>query len=268
MSIIAISRGTFSGGEMLAKAVAERLGYRCLSREMNLAAVAKAYRIPAEGLTAAMEQRPSFLERIVGEHTIYLKLVRATLCEQARGDNLVYHGHLGQLLLAGFPHVIAVRVIADLEFRLQVVQRERNLSRRDAQAYIERVDKDRQEWVRYLFGVDWNDPHLYHIVLNLSRTGLDLACETVAHLAERPEFQSTPASRKALEDLSLSSRVEAALARDFCTRDAELTVIADDGVVTITGWIRWPEVEKAIPQVVRGVEGVQEVRSSIVLGTA
>ena len=88
MSIIAISRGTFSGGEALAKAVAERLGYRCLSREANLGAVAKTYRVPSEELTAAMERRPSFFEQVVGEHTVYLKCVRAALCEEARGDNM------------------------------------------------------------------------------------------------------------------------------------------------------------------------------------
>jgi hypothetical protein len=51
MSIIAISRGTFSGGETLAKRVAERLGYQCVSREMNLEAAAKEYGVSAEQLT-------------------------------------------------------------------------------------------------------------------------------------------------------------------------------------------------------------------------
>jgi len=58
----------------------------------------------------------------------------------------------------------------------------------------------------------------------------------------------------------------AALPTDFRTRGVELTVTAGDGLVTVTGWIRWPEVEHAIREVVRRVEGVTEVRPRIVFG--
>jgi len=58
MSIIAISRGTFSGGEALAKEGSERLGYRCLGREENLEATTKKYRVSPEEFAAAMEKRP------------------------------------------------------------------------------------------------------------------------------------------------------------------------------------------------------------------
>ena len=44
-----------------------------------------------------------------------------------------------------------------------------------ALAYVEKVDRERQEWTRFLFGVDWNDSQLYEAVLNLSR--LNLECE-------------------------------------------------------------------------------------------
>ena len=263
MSIIAISRGTFSGGEALAKGVAERLGYQCLSRETNLEAAAKHYKIPTEQLAAAMAKRPSFLERVIGERAAYLTFVRATLCEQARGDKLVYHGYLGQLLLPGISHVIAVRAIADLEFRIQAAMQLQNLGHKDALTSVEKVDKERREWTRFLFGVDWDDSHLYDIVLNLSRMSLATACETVVALTARDEFKPTAASVKALENLTLQSRVSAALAMDFRTRDANLQVTADEGIVTITGTTRWPEVMGAVPSVVRQVDGVKEVRSEV-----
>lgn len=132
MSIIAISRGTFSGGEALAKRVAERLRYRCLAREANIETAAHRYMVPAEELTAAMERRPSFWERMVGERAAYLAFVRAALCEEARGGRLVYHGYLGQALLAGVSHVISVRVIADPEYRIRAAQQQQRLPREEA----------------------------------------------------------------------------------------------------------------------------------------
>jgi cytidylate kinase len=263
MSIIAISRGTFAGGEALAKRVAERLGYQYTSREMTIDVAAARYRVPPEELTEAMDRRPSFWRRVLGERAAYLTFVRATLCEHTEGDKLVYHGYLGQLLLPGVSHVISVRVIADMEFRLRAVMQQQNLARQDALAYIEKTDKERREWTRFLFEVDWEDPRLYDVVLNLNRMSLDTACETVARLTERTEFQPTAASRKAMQDLAISSRVSAALATDFRTRDADLKVTADDGIVTITGATQWPEVADAVPPVVRKVDGVKEVRSEI-----
>ena len=263
MSIIAISRGTFSGGEALAKRVAERLQYRCLSRERNLESAAQRYMVPAEELTAAMQKRPTFWERMVGERAAYLAFVRAALCEEARGGRLVYHGYLGQFLLPGISHVISVRAIADTDFRIRAAQQQQDLDREDALAYIEKADKERRDWTRFLFEVDWEDAHLYDLVLNLSRMSLNAACETVVQLTEQDEFKPNPASLKAMEDLTLHSQVAAALAMDFRTRGADLRVTADDGIVTVTGRSRWPEVADAVPVVVRRVAGVKAVKCEI-----
>jgi cytidylate kinase len=264
MSIIAISRGTFSGGEALAKRVAERLGYQCLSREANLEAAAKEYGVPAADLVVAMEKRPSFWHRMVGERTTHLAFVRAALCEQARADNLVYHGLAGHLLLPGISHVIRVRVIADLDYRVKVAREQQELGPAEALAYIEKVDKERRQWVRFLFGVEWDDPQLYDLVLNLSRMSLGTACETVARLTEFEGFRPTKESLGAMENLTLASRVSATLAMDPRTRDVQLEVVADGGIVTITGQTRAPAADEAIEAVVRKVDGVTEVRSKVV----
>lgn len=263
MSIMAISRTPFSGGEALAKHVAKSLGYRCLSREENLGLAARKYRVSTDRLSAAMEKPPSFLDRVLGERAAYLSIVRATLCEQAQGDNLVYHGYLGHRLLPGVSHVIGIRVIADREARIQMAMQQQHLSRDKASAHLEKVDKERQEWTRFLFGVDWSDSQLYDAVLNLSRLSLEGATETAATLARGDEFRTTPESQTFLQNLTLQSRVAAVLATDFRTRDTDVEVTAADGVVTITGATRWPEVERAVPVVARGVEGVREVRSRV-----
>ncbi len=262
MAIIAISRGTFSGGEAVAKGVAEYLGYQCLSREVLLEA-AWASDVPAETLMAAMERRPSFWHRVVGERSAYLTFVQAALCEHARGGNLVYHGHVGHLLLPGVSHVIRVRVIAEREFRVQAALQQQKLTRKEAIADLEKVDQERRQWTRFLFDVEWDDPLVYDLVLNLSRLSLDTACEMVVRLTERPEFQPTDASQKALRDLTLRSRVSAALAMDPRTRDADLTVLADDGIVTITGTVRYSGGEEAVSLVARQAEGVKEVRCKV-----
>jgi len=263
MSIIAISRGTFSGGEALATRVAERLGYPCLSRETNLEAAAKEHGVPAADLVAAMERRPSFWHRVIGERTAYLAFVRAALCEHAQADNLVYHGLVGHLLLPGIAHVVRVRVIADMDYRIKAAREQKGLEHAEARAYLDKVDKERRQWIRFLFDVEWDDPNLYDVILNLSHLSLGTACEIVTRLTEQDEFKATADSRRAMANLTLASRVWARLARDPQTRAVVSKVVADDGIVTITGESRFPGVDGVLQTVARQVDGV--VRSEVVL---
>jgi len=262
MSIIAISRGTFSGGEAVAKGVADRLGYRCVSREVVLEA-AWAYGIPAEELIDAMEKRPPLWQRLTGERSDHITFVRAALCEHARGGKSVYHGYVGHLFLPGISHVIGVRVIADMEYRARAAMQQRNLTRKEAVSYIEKVDKERRQWTRFLFDVDWDDPSLYDVVLNLGRMSIATACDTVVHLTERDEFTPTAESMRAMQNLTLGSQAAAVLARDPRTRGAVVQVVANDGVVTVTGTTQSPSVLEAIPAVVRQVAGVTDVKNEV-----
>ena len=258
MAIITISRGTFSGGSALAERVAKRLGYPCVSREMILEETAFRSHVAPDEVASAIEKRPSFWQRMMGQRTTYLTLFRAALCEHARDGRLVYHGHIGHLLLPGIAHVLRVRVTADMERRIQAAMMQ-FATREAALAHIERVDRERREWSRFLFGVDWDDPLLYDIVVNVGRLSLDGACNALIQLADSAEFRATPESARALQDLILQSRVAAALSLDERTSDAEVTVTAADGRVTIIGKAAWPDGIEAVKQVAEQVKDVESV---------
>jgi len=262
VSVIAISRGTFSGGEALATGVAERLAYRCVSREVLLEA-AWGYGVPVDKVASAMEKRPPLWERLIGKRTAYFTFVRAALCDQALEGRLVYHGYLGHLVLPGVSHALRVRAIADMEYRIQAAMRHQGLDRKDAVAHIDRVDKERRQWTRSVYDVDWDDPALFDVVLNLSRMSVATACEMVVRLTEREEFQPTAASMKVLRDLVLGNRVAAMFARDERTRGTDLKVTADDGIVSVTGTTQSPALLEAVAAVAREVDGVKDFRSAV-----
>jgi len=115
--IITISRGSFSGGRVVAECVAEKLGYRLVSREVLSAAAAR-YGIAEEKLTRALERAPGLWERLGHERRLYLTYIQAALCEALQADDVVYHGHAGHLLLRGISHVLRVRLIAPLAYRI------------------------------------------------------------------------------------------------------------------------------------------------------
>ena len=234
MPVITISRGSLSGGQELAERVAKRLGYRCISREVLLEAAAK-YGVPEPKLSELFEKKPSFWEWLTRSRERYVVLIQAAMCEFAHEDKLVYHGQAGQQLLSGIQHVVKVRLIAPLDRRVKTAMQQHGLSHEAALKHIQHIDDERYHRMRDLFDLDWRDPVLYDLVLNLEQLTLDSASELVVAIAQRPEFQPTSASTKALEDLTVASRVKAALAVHPSTGDLPLEVAADGGVVRLTG---------------------------------
>ena len=267
MAIITISRGTFSGGKALAERLAERLGYPCLSREEVLGHAAKEFGIAGEDLAAAFSEPSLLWEQVPGKRIAYLKCVTAAILRHAEQGSLVYHGHAGHLLLRGISHVLRIRVVADMEFRIKAAMDRLNLTRDGAVAHIGKIDNERRKWSRFLYGIEWEDAHLYDVVLNLDRLTLDGACETIIRMTALYEFKVSPASQKALEDVTLSSRVWAALAKNDLTRKVAIRVSAQGGRVTIEGSVGSQKVVDAIPEVVRQVEGVREIRNEVGVGT-
>jgi cytidylate kinase len=257
--IISISKGSFSGGAVVAECVAKQLGYRLVSREI-LAAAAARYGVAEERLAEALDRAPGLWERLGHERRLYLVYIQGALLDAVLPDDVVYHGHAGHLLLRGISHVLRVRLIAPTSFRVSAAMGRLRLSREAAEAHVRRVDEERARWTRFLYGIDWNSPLLYDLVVNLEALGVDGACAVVLATAARPEFQPTVVSRKALRDLALAGRVRGALARNPVTAHTELEVVADDGQVSLRGSPRDEELVRAALDLAREVPEVVEVR--------
>jgi osmotically-inducible protein OsmY len=88
---------------------------------------------------------------------------------------------------------------------------------------------------------------------------VETAVEIAASAAQREEFQPTEASRKAMDDLVLASRVRAALAANDTTASVEVAIQADDGVVSLRGKVRPESLVESVLRVARAVEGVRSV---------
>jgi cytidylate kinase len=258
MQIICVSRGTFAGGKNLAEKFAAKLGYECLGREELTDAATRAG-IPVGKLEMAVVGNRPLSEQMAVERERFRAFLTATLCERALERSLVYHGRTGHLVLPGVNQVMRVRVIWDQEHRIASVIDRLDLSWEKAKKYIEDVDEDRRRWVRALYNVDWNDPGHYDTVINLSHLSADNAASSLVSLAQLPEFQVTPATNRTIEDLLLASRCRLAIGADERTREVDAQVRAERGRVTVTYLPRQERMAKRIPEVLKGVVGIEEL---------
>jgi cytidylate kinase len=255
MSIITISRGSYGGGKMLAESLAAALGYRCLDRE-GVAERAVASGVTQDQLLDALSKPPTFLERFKHKRYQYLVLFQAALAEEVKAGKVVYHCNAGHLMLKGASPVLKVRVIAPLEKRVAMVLERLKMSPSDALAYIHKVDEDRRKWTRYLYGVNWEDPGLYDIVVNLNLIGIPEACPMIAAVARQKCFDFDGECRAQLEDLAIGTRVQANLALNPTTSHLEFDITSRQGRVTIQGRVTTLDELEEVKRVARAAPGV------------
>ena len=230
MAVITISRGCFSHGQEIAEKVAKKLGYECVSREI-LVEAAQLFNVAEKKLIRSLNDAPNILERIVHGKERYLEYIKAALLEYVRKGNVVYHGHAGHLLLTEIPQVLKIRIIADKEDRINLLQKRENETKKAAAEIIENEDKNRAFWTRYLYKMDINDPKLYDIVINIGNLTIQDACEIICVAARGNSFRITDESKQAVEDVAIASHLRAAL-QPVC--DAEVSVKEGDVYVTVS----------------------------------
>ena len=262
MQTICVSRGSYQRGKELADILAAKLGCDCLSREEIVEAATKRG-MPVGKLEEAVVKRRPLTEPLALLFEHYKAYVTATLAERALKGTLVYHGRTGHLVLPGVTHVLRIRVITDPEDRIEAVTARMRLSREKAKAYIEEVDEDRRRWVRTLYNLDIDDPNLFNLTVNCSKTSVGNIASALVSLARLPEFEATPASVRRLDDLYLAARCRLTLAEDERTRDLSVQVRAEAGNISVTYLPHQLTPAEAIPSVLELVEGIRELRQTV-----
>jgi cytidylate kinase len=214
MSIIIVSRGCYQRGSEVAQKAAAELGYECISREVLLEA-SKLFDIPELKLMHAIQDAPSFLDRLGSDRKNYIAYIRTALLRRVQKDNVVYHGFAGHFFLQGIPAILKVRVFADLEERVKDEMKREGGSAAKARQTVIKDDEERRAWALSLYGMDTSDPSLYDMLLHIGTLTVDDAARVIAETAALPSFQTTPESKRLLNDRVLASQVEALLVEEY-----------------------------------------------------
>ena len=78
--------------------------------------------------------------------------------------------------------VLDIFIHAGVDFRLKRTVEVLGMSPRQAKKVLRSTDKARKAYYKNYTGRDWNDPDLYHAVLNPDRLSFDACVETICDL--------------------------------------------------------------------------------------
>ena len=222
MAVITISRQYGSGGDEIASRVCDLLGYQHFDKRMIARATMEVGLSEQEIVDYSEENHKvrTFLDRLFGRQTVVastriwkedatgarsteeiqlneeaaLALVQKAVRSAYRAGDLVIVGRAGQVILKDNPGVLHVRIEAPLEERIQRVKEQiratRNLFhadielRRDAQDLIIERDAASIDYLSRFYRVNWEDPTLYHLVINSGKLSIEQSADLIAHMAK------------------------------------------------------------------------------------
>ncbi|MHC4401377.1 MAG: cytidylate kinase-like family protein [Planctomycetota bacterium] len=254
MSIITISRGSYSFGKEVAEKVARKLDYECVSRDVLIEA-SEEFNVPEIKLLHAIRDAPSFFDRFTFEKEKYLAYFRAALLGHFQKGNVVYHGLAGHFLVKDVSHVLKVRILAEMEDRVKAVkEREGMTSEQEALRAVKHIDEARRKWSLHISGIDTNDPSLYDLVIHIKKLSTDDAAEVICHTVGLDRFQPTTESQQAMDDLVLATRVRASLVESY----PRVSVTAKVGAVYVGLEGAKPSERTEIQEAVGQIPGVKK----------
>ncbi len=204
MSVITISRQFGAGGQTVGKSVAEKLGYTLVDENI-IERVAMEANVSPNWVKSIENEaggallryisglRPfgkSYVERITEDKKgfidghIYVNLLYKVIPQIADEDDCIILGRGGQYILKNRENTVHLLLVADFEDRVRFMEKNYDLSKRQATALVNRQGKRRLSLYRYFGREDYDQPYLYHLVLNLSKLPIEKAADQICKLIQ------------------------------------------------------------------------------------
>jgi cytidylate kinase len=199
--VVAIARTMGSGGSIVGKRLATRLGCRYLDREILLEAARRMNKEP-DALEAYDERHLTFWERTrmayafgapdapyapppvnVDDMDLF-ETEKTIILEAALRGPAVVLGRAGFAILRGEPGLLSVLLHAPLERRAKRVMKVYKLgSLEEARDLITRTDRDRGQFVKAVAATERLDPRNYDLCIDTARLGTGATIELVYQAA-------------------------------------------------------------------------------------
>jgi cytidylate kinase len=206
LGVITVSRQYGSGGSVIAKMVADRLGWTIVDNEF-VDRVAERVGLPPEEVAEREERVAGLIERLATtlaisspelfiatgdlspdtakSSTEIVQMTEAVIQEAAEHGDVVLVGRGAQAYLANRDATLHVRIVAPREERVRAAARRLDVSEKEAERTVDTRDHERKEYVHTHYQRDWDDPSNYHLIVNSALVSYDGAADLVVAAATR-----------------------------------------------------------------------------------
>ena len=203
MAVITISRQFGAGGKTIGQKVSEALGYTFLDEDIIQIIAEKAKVSPGwvesvekeaggrlSRIVTRMVSRP-LIDRVLKDEKgyideqIYIDYLVVIIAQMAEEGNVVFLDRGSQYILHDFPDAFHILLINTFANRVKFMMNNYDLSQNRATQIVKSEEKRRMNLYRRIGKQDYDQPELYHMVINMARVDLDDAVQMVLQLVQR-----------------------------------------------------------------------------------
>ena len=113
------------------------------------------------------------------EYTIFKMLAR-TICSLAQKGHAIIMGRGASVFAQDIKKGFHVRLIAPWDFRVQIVEQTRDVSsRKEAEALVNKMDKERESFVERFTLKSVSDPDYFDLIINVERNSIEEIVEII-----------------------------------------------------------------------------------------
>ena len=260
MPLITLTAGVGTKGNEIAQLVASKLGIG-FSGDNELKSI-----VTETGMSIPSEYNfdlhaPGFWERLRSRAPqLYLDAMQAAVYEIARRGDEVIIGHGSQLLLRDFDCAFHVRLLSDLDHRVENLVSRQDINRKAALDLIAKYDKDQREFFRYAFREDMDTAALYDLSLNLTKMKSQTIANLIVEAVQSDDIQSCPLDAlSSMQRLAQERKIHAELLRNNIDISTLNIAVPEIDKAHITGAAVSQEEMKRIAEIVGNVNGILHV---------
>lgn len=200
MAVITISRQFGAGGKTLGRRVAETLGYTFADEDI-IQMIAEKAKVSPGWVESVEKEAGGRLSRIVNrmvskplvdkvlkdergyiDEQIYIDYLVILINQMAEEDNVVFLDRGSQYILNDLPEAYHILMINTLENRIKFMMDHYDMSAKRAAQVVKSEDRRRINLYRKIGKQDYDQPELYHLVVNMARIDLEGAADLIIRL--------------------------------------------------------------------------------------
>jgi cytidylate kinase len=211
MSIITISRQSGCEANEVARILCQKLNYQLLNKELMMNLAEELLQEPSQAEeTPAGSKAAAWLERVLNPfynpndpryvaqkeisfasgQPLTIRQVRELIQAAYTRGNIVIVGRGSQVILAGKPDVLHVRLIGSPEKRIQMWQKRESLSYDEAKKRMEKRDRAHVDFVKNYFDADITRQEWYDLIISIDHFTKDAIAELISQALPRMTFSS------------------------------------------------------------------------------
>ncbi len=263
MSVITISRQLGSLGTEIAKAVAEKLDYQCADKELIWKTMLD-YGMKMCDVQEIDEKNPPRWDFLSIQRRIFRNCIEKAIYDLAGRGKVVIVGRGGQLILKDLPGTLHVRIFAPRNVRVRCLMESEGVSENHAGQIILQNDHDSSGYIRSFFNADWDDPCLYHLLINTGALPMETAVELIIKAVHSPAIQAgVERAPEEIANLILVQNTGAKLLEVLGIEVRNVEIRAEKGIVFLSGTVTSKLNKENSEKAVVGLEGVKRVENQL-----